>query len=370
MMENNFGNNITRYLNSVTNNPDLFKHVTLLIDDHHNKISYENISMDKKDLYSWKLNSEGFNTQFVIDVNDIAVHISDSLPCKFNNDDDNMFVSNLNLNKFMHLTDCIMFDGLYENTLNEVIAKYQNIGFNITVNNFCFPIKKEKNIDLLKNETLFNQQLGGFRSRIETYFSSLSSLFKRMNPQHKIRITNDRTYNVQLKLCCLLLNIKKFGNICKEYIEITNYHNLWMETDFDFFDVENSNNILEDIDQCENVIEKTKYHLQNINNMRQLQREMLINIINRKDINFKNDRKNKIKTDKDNNEDNDIEMNENNHEYEIQYILKHRGEENNIEYLVKWRGYKKKDNSWVKEYEFNQKEIIDSYWKSIKINNK
>jgi hypothetical protein len=72
--------------------------------------------MDKKDLYSWKLNSEGFNTQFVIDVNDIAVHISDSLPCKFNNDDDNMFVSNLNLNKFMHLTDCIMFDGLYLKT--------------------------------------------------------------------------------------------------------------------------------------------------------------------------------------------------------------------------------------------------------------
>ena len=115
----------------------MFKHVTLLMDGHHNKISYENINIDKKDLYSWKLNSEGFNTQFVIDINDIVVHISDSLPCKFNNDD-NMFVSNLNLNDFMHITDCIAFDGLYENTIDEVIDKYQNIGLNITVNNCLF----------------------------------------------------------------------------------------------------------------------------------------------------------------------------------------------------------------------------------------
>ena len=54
-MENNFGNNITRYINSYLNNPELFQHVTLLMDGHHNKINYENINIDKKDLYSYEI---------------------------------------------------------------------------------------------------------------------------------------------------------------------------------------------------------------------------------------------------------------------------------------------------------------------------
>ncbi|KAI8967664.1 hypothetical protein BDB01DRAFT_691375, partial [Pilobolus umbonatus] len=53
-------------------------------------------------LYSYKLKTNGLNTQFVIDCNNICVYISDSLPY------------------------CICFDGLYENTVHEVIEKYQN----------------------------------------------------------------------------------------------------------------------------------------------------------------------------------------------------------------------------------------------------
>ena len=61
-----------------------------------------------------------------------------------------MLINDINLLKFMNITDCICFDGLYENTLNELIDKYNNIGFNISINNFCFPIKKDKGIKLLK----------------------------------------------------------------------------------------------------------------------------------------------------------------------------------------------------------------------------
>ncbi|KAI8970799.1 hypothetical protein BDB01DRAFT_731371, partial [Pilobolus umbonatus] len=76
----------------------------------------------------------------------------------------------IELNKFYKDTDCICFDGLYENTVHEVIEKYQNNGLSITINNFCYPIKKDKNIDLALDELNYNKQLGSFRSSIESYF--------------------------------------------------------------------------------------------------------------------------------------------------------------------------------------------------------
>ena len=96
MMENNFGNYMTRYLNIYLYNPYMFKHVTLLMDGHHNKITYEDIYLNKKELYSYKLNSNGLNTQFIVDMNNIVVNVSNSLPCKMNNDD-NMFISDINM---------------------------------------------------------------------------------------------------------------------------------------------------------------------------------------------------------------------------------------------------------------------------------
>lgn len=53
----------------------------------------------------------------------VCIYISDSLPCK-NNNDDNMLL-NINLNNFYNETDCICFDGLYENTIKEYIDKYK-----------------------------------------------------------------------------------------------------------------------------------------------------------------------------------------------------------------------------------------------------
>lgn len=133
-----------RLISSFINNPDLVKHVTLILDGHHNKIIYENVTVNKKLLYSWKLKTPGLNTQFVIDVNDIAVFISDSLPCKDNNDD-KMFINNIEFNKFFSIYDNVCFDGLYINTLYETIAKNSLRGLELEESNFTFPIKKEKN---------------------------------------------------------------------------------------------------------------------------------------------------------------------------------------------------------------------------------
>jgi hypothetical protein len=55
MVTNYFSNINIRLLTAYNKNPDLFKQCTLIMDGHHNKITYENIDCDKTDLYSWKL---------------------------------------------------------------------------------------------------------------------------------------------------------------------------------------------------------------------------------------------------------------------------------------------------------------------------
>lgn len=348
MMENLFGNEKTRILNSYVKNPEFFKHITLLLDGHHNKITLEDIDLKKTELYSYKLRKNGLNTQFIIDMNNICVYISESLPCKMNNDD-NMFLNNVNFHKFFKYSDCICFDGLYENTVNEVIDKYNNIGMNININNFCFPIKKDKNIELTNDEVFFNINLGSFRSRIESYFADLSKTFKRLDAQNNVRITKTTTYNLQLKLCCILQNIKIFYEINNDTKQFNNnYFKLWMQDDFDFFNP-NSFSI-----NLNNVSNKTVYKLDNIHNIQAIQKSLLDNITNLQNLNIDN-RKNKMELDE--NEDKNV--------YEVQNIIKHRGEAETLEFYVKWRGYNKQRNSWVKYSDFNETDIIKDYWQSI-----
>ena len=191
-----------------------------------------------------------------------------------------------------------------------------------------------------------------------------------MNSKYNVKVTKKRTYNVQLKLCCLLMNINKFVNICGDIInKENNYYKMWMNECFDFYNFtneekdiyENDNNDIED-----GITNKTRYKLDNIVNMRQQQKENLINIITTKNFTFSDDINNKKKRlifmDFDEDEKN---KNNNDENYEIQYIIKHKNTGNDIEYFVKWRGYKKKDNSWVKASEFNEHEMIKDYWKSI-----
>lgn len=350
-----FSNVNIRNLSSRIKNPDNYKHVTLFLDGHHNRITLEDIDIDKTDLYSYKLQKHGLNTQFVIDCNDMAVFISESKECKMNNDD-KMFINNVHLNKFFSINDCLCFDGLYENSLNEVIQKYTNAGLRINIDNFCFPIrnynKKVENSD----EIQFNKELGGFRSRIESYFSNISRIFKRLDPQNKVRVTKIETYNLQLRFCCLLLNIKNFINIYPYKNDFNNnYYSLWMEKNFDFF---NSKNIHLNINNIR-LSEKTLYHLNHMNTRLNLQNDFIDNLKKIKDLNINKGIKQKMDIDNDSN--NSIE----NNLYEIQYIITHRGYDETLEFLVKWKGYSKKVNSWVKYSDFTSPDLIIAYWKSL-----
>lgn len=346
-----FSNSITRLLYSKLYNPKNFEHCTLLLDGRHNRIVIEDIDLNKKDLYSYKLKKNALNTQFIIDSAGYIIYVSESLPCKFNNDD-NMFINNINLMKFFKLTDCLCYDGLYENVLDEILKKYNNVGLHITENNFCFPIKKEKNIDLDVDELNFNKQLGSYRSTIETFFAKFSNIFKRFSYKANARITKEKTYNIQIKLALVLFNIKNF--VENNNIEEKSYYKLWMEKDFDFFDTIKDFNI-------ETKSIKAVYKKENIMNMKSLQDDLLNKLLS--DNNFKISlTKNKMQID---NDDNNTSTDKN--VYEIQYIIQHRKINNEYEYEVKWRNYKKQVNSWIKESDFQTKDILKNYWDSINV---
>lgn len=339
-----FTSSVLRLLCAKKFNPNLLDNVTLILDGHHNRIVYQDIFLDKKELYSWKLKKNGLNTQFIIDINKMCIYISDSLPCKMNNDD-NMFLG-INLDIFFNETDCILFDGLYENTVNEYIDKYKSIGYNIGLHNFCFPIKKDKNTKLLEDEEKFNKISGGLRSKIETYFAELGSIFTRFSGQTKIRITDKKIYNIQLKLAVVLLNIKYFKELF--HIEEVDHYNKWKMHNFDYSYMNNR-------ELNTNISLKTEFKINELDNIKALQ----LNFLNNLSIS-------------DINEDNEMNIDDaltNNYDkklYEIQYIIKHKKALDNYEYLVKWRNYDKNNNSWVKENDFNEKEIIKEYWISIK----
>ncbi|KAI9302702.1 hypothetical protein BJ944DRAFT_166756 [Cunninghamella echinulata] len=225
----------------------------------------------------------------------------------------------ININKFYNEVDCICFDGLYDNTVKEFIDKFSNIGYNISLKNFCFPIKKDKGINLSIDEKKFNEEL------------------------------DNKTYNIQLKLSIVLLNIKYFTEFFG--IEENNHYNKWKELEFDYHHKHNSS-----ININNEITLKSQYKIENIHEIKVLQNQMINNL----NIAIQNNT---------NDIDEDVMIIDDSEKlYEIQYVIKHKKVKNSYEYLVKWKNYTKEHNSWISEKDFVEKDIILSYWKSIEKN--
>lgn len=346
MLECCFSSSYTRLLYSSLNNPQNMRHVTMFLDGRHSKITIEDIDLDKKHLYSYKLKKNALNTQFIIDSAGYIIYISASLPAS-NSTDDNMLINNVNLNKFFKLSDNLCFDGVYNNTLDELINKYNNINFDINQRNFTFPIRKDKNVELKESEKLFNHELSAYRSSIESLFASFVNIFKRFGNRSNVRITKDKTYNIQLKLCCVLYNIKRFTEL--NNIQNNDFYNLWLNDNFDFFDNIKGYTDVE-------ATNKTSFKMENINNMKEIQEDIISNLLKTTSLNTNN----RMNIDKRENTSGNEDK-----EYEIQYIIRHRKVGNGIEYEVKWKNYSKKFNSWVHESDIISKDIIDDYKKSL-----
>ncbi|GAA5817784.1 hypothetical protein MFLAVUS_011340 [Mucor flavus] len=209
---------------------------------------------------------------------------------------------------------CICFDD-----------KYKNTGYNISLRNFCYPIRKDRNIKLTNDEEKFNHILGGLRSKIESYFAELGSIFTRFSGQCKIRITDKKIYNIQLKLAIVLLNIKYFNDLFQ--IEDNNHYNKWRLENFDYSYSENR-------ELNSDISLKTVFKIDEINDIKNLQ------------LNFLNN----LTIDNDDIAESFMNIDDNLDDTNLQ---------------IKWRNYGKEHNSWVKECDFNEIDTIREYWTSI-----
>jgi hypothetical protein len=204
-------------------NPPLFKQVTLHLDGHDTRATYQGET--SAEMYSYKLKKSGLRTQVVMDCNGMALWVSKSASCK-NYADGTMLLS-MKLDKKMHAMDCVAVDGGYTQFLKTLAEKSD-----LTLHNFTHPFRKKKHQDLTSQETEYNSIFGSFRSQMEALFGELGSVFERHNNRTPIITEKKNTYNLQMKLALLLLNIKRMVamlNLTSEPI-----HTSWMRDDFDY----------------------------------------------------------------------------------------------------------------------------------------
>jgi hypothetical protein len=340
-----FTNYIIRILSAKINNPLKIKNVTCFIDGYDSRVSYQDIHFDKKRMYSYKFKNDGYRTQFLIDINNFIIHISESVPCS--DKTDGVMMEEMLLYKYVNMGDCILVDGGYTLHIPNTIDKINAKGYNIDIESFAFPFRKPIGEDLSVQQALFNKQINSLRSSIETFFHHFTNDFERFNKHNIIRITEKSLYNLQLNFAAVIFNLK---NSCKVYdagndIYKDIYKN-WTEKNFEY-KYENDE-VVEEVFRLDNAI---MYKQEYINNKNFYQN----NLINNLKAKF-----NKLNIQNDNDYDMGIDNDEINDVYEIEKIMCHKKEKDSYIYLVKWLNYD--ETTWVKESEFMQKYCIEHYW--------
>ncbi|KAG0256076.1 hypothetical protein BG011_004766 [Mortierella polycephala] len=83
-------------------------------------------------------------------------------------------------------------------------------------------------------QTQYNKAFGGFRSKIESCFADLHSTFAKFTHDAPLRFADEKAFEPQFKLCCLLMNIKKV--VASQNVAIQPHHGFWMQDGFDFLE--------------------------------------------------------------------------------------------------------------------------------------
>lgn len=330
--------NIMRIIYAKIQNPPKLKNVTCYLDGYDSRITYEDINLNKERLYSFKFKNDGLRTQFIIDINQFILCSSESEFC--NDFTDGKMFEKIKLEKILNATDCLMIDGGYPLHLNNVIESASARGYDYSLDSFCFPFRKEQNKDLTPTQISFNKQVGAFRSDIESFFSTYTKTFQRFNKNNIVRITERKTYNLQIKFCNILYNIKNGVRVYNINVQDNYLYSLWMEDTFKFTNK---------YEEPEFILESNLFYKQeHINIRNKFQDDVLANLIKNININDDINHNDEIITD--------------NNVYEIEKILSHRQLKNNKKkYLVKWNNYD--ETSWVDEDNFIEKDCLDEYWK-------
>ncbi|KAG0036475.1 hypothetical protein BGZ83_003803, partial [Gryganskiella cystojenkinii] len=151
--------------------------------------------------------------------------VSKSLPCKDNNDG-SMLVG-MKIQKHIHELDCIAVDGGYTQYIKKIVENTD-----LSKKNFCYPIRKSRSKDMPSEEANYNKIFGSFRSQIEAEFGELGTIFEKHNNRKPVLVSKISTYNLQLRLCLLLMNIKKM--VALLHLEVCPIHSAWTRESFDF----------------------------------------------------------------------------------------------------------------------------------------
>lgn len=247
-----------RLLSAKQNNPALFKHVTLHVDGHDTRAKY--IGATTADMYSYKLKKSGLRTQVVMDCNGMAVFVSKCAPCR--NFADGTMLLAMKMERKMHKLDCIAFDGGYPQFIPRLLDNTT-----LTPQNFAHPYRKKKGQSLTAEEVAYNATFGSFRSGMEALFGELGSTFEKHNNRKPVLVDKKETYNLQLKLCFLLLNIKKMVAMLKMHEEPI--HTAWCRDGFEYPATDN-----DDVEQPLEYVEVSSL-VEDGNAMAKLQQEFL-----------------------------------------------------------------------------------------------
>ena len=106
----------------------------------------------------------------------------------------------------------------------------------LDVTNYCPNVAKKKNINLELDEEQYKRDHSAFRSKIESeYFAIFVKKFRRFSINTTKRTIDFKSFNLELKVACLLFNINKFvmNNIIlfENYLD---YHSFYLDDDWDF----------------------------------------------------------------------------------------------------------------------------------------
>ncbi len=218
-------------------NPTKFRPITLQLDGHDSRVSYQSIYeiglLLKKHLYSFKLKKSGARTQLVLDTNNFFIHVSDSEPCGINNDGSHLM--QMRIYNWIGKHDCMQMDSVYRLFLARIVALcHQNGRQEINSNQFIFPIRRLPKKPLDMSEDNYNERFGACRSRIETQFSEFEQKFGLFGPTKVMCITNMKVYNVMFKVAIVLYNFYRAETVFEDYIDILPKHEEWTTVNFDF----------------------------------------------------------------------------------------------------------------------------------------
>jgi hypothetical protein len=377
-LKNMFSNIKIRVYSALIKNPQNFKNITLMLDGHDSTIEYDKPDISTQKRWSYKLKAAGIRTQVLTDINNFIVHVSDSQLCGVSSDG-GMFL-NMKLYNKMDKRDVMAIDGGYTLFINQFEKLCENKNIKLNDNNFFYPIRKEPNEELNREEKHFNDVFGSFRSSIENIFGELGNTFKRFSNNNSTLKTDDIKYiNLQLKIAFLLKNIKLFTETFN--IITQDHHKLWFSQNFEFptdeklIDIVLNNQIkqmgkikimtqlqsdFEDLNLDNSMIIDDEEDNENINNNEDVDFPEYNNMNKKKRKKGKSKRKINLSLIRD--------INKNNNFYEIENIIQHNlNKEGNYEFLVKWKDYDISENSWVNENDFNEKNIIRDYFNKQKI---